>query len=302
MVALGILVLIGVVFWIFRPQKKAAPLAELVNTAPMALSSRHCFFCGERLSHGSNKYLGRYLDFENVLKGQVAGYLFPFCEEHDPLYLKSPLSPALEQLLSEGRRAMEPHERSRSAQEGVSRDTYVLAGQSLGQFAGSSLAGAAFGLVGALVASMKNAPESVQEIFTKNQDLLLRINLVEFEILQGTPHFMELGDSAFRPLQTSVDATKNHLAARLELMRGLGEKPEYVEVIQRTQKAQAELDEIEREVTSALVGRRKARADRQEKDTRLVEGMKKLKIARMAGLITEESYQREAESLKREAG
>lgn len=302
MIVIGCFALIGIVFWIFRPQKKAAPLAELVTTAPTALSSRHCFFCGERLSHGSSKYLGRYLDFENVLKGQIAGYLFPFCEDHDPLQLKSPLPPALEQLLTEGRRAMDPHERSRSAQEAVSRDTYVLAGQSLGQFAGSSFAGAAFGLVGALVASMKNAPESVQEIFTKNQDLLLRINLVEFEILQGTPHLMELGDSAFRQLQTSIDATKNHLAARLELMRGLGDKPEYVEVIKRTQKAQAELEEIEREVKSALAGRRKARADRHEKDERLVEGMKKLKLARMAGLITEESYQLEAEALKREAG
>ncbi|MBX2989149.1 MAG: hypothetical protein KF802_14760 [Bdellovibrionaceae bacterium] len=302
MVVLAILVLIGVVFWIFRPQKKTAPLNELVKTAPAKLSSRHCFFCGDRLSHGSSKYLGRYLDFENVLKGQISGYLFPFCEEHDPLHLKSPLPPALEQLLSEGRRAMDPHERSRSAQEDVSRDTYVLAGQSLGQFAGSPLAGAAFGLVGALVASMKNAPESVQEIFTKNQDLLLRINLVEFEVLRGTPHFMELGDSAFRPLQTSIDAVKKHLTARLELIRGLGDKPEYMDVIQRTQAAQAEISEVERELKSALENRQKARVDRQEKDTRLVEGMKKLKLARMTGVITEESYQREAEALKRETG
>ncbi len=302
-VAILILLMGGVLIWLFRPQKKRESLESLLKSSPKVFSARHCVFCGEKLSLKSNKYLERYLDFSNIFKGQIASYIYPFCEHHDPIQLKSPLPEYLEKVLSQGRLAILPHEESRSSQASVTSEAYVLAGQSVGQFAGNMWTATGFALAGALVAHLKNAPEKVQEIYTKNQDLLLRINLIEFEFLRKSPDFLKMDESVFKPLKFSIDSAKNHLKVRLELMEGLGDTPEYLTVIQNTLAAQKELAAIESAFHQVLHERKNINAKMIASDDRLINGLNKLKQARMAGLISEESYQREVEALKKkEAG
>jgi hypothetical protein len=318
-------VFIAVISLFPRLRGDSTPFPELLKSAPHALSSKDCFFCGHRLSMRSNRNLQRYVSLSptDLLTGHMTGYLFPFCHDHDPLQLASPLPPGLFEILANGRYAVQPYEDTRSKNAKTTGRAFARAGTRVGVFSGHLLAGAGLAAAGAIVAHLTNAPEEIQEVFSKNQDLLLQINLVEFDRLRKSHRFVELKASAFSPLKKSIAAVESHLHARIKLIRGLDQRTEYVQVIQDSQDALKELEEIKERVRSVLEERDGAFHAREDlakeakrakdaveakeskeakaREQQLVEGLTKLKQAHMAGLLTDEIYHREAEDLKRKA-
>lgn len=299
---LMILLVVVVVRGLTRKKKPEATLVELASRAPQELSARHCFFCGSRLSMADSKNLEGYLDFSGLLGGlPVSGYLYPFCREHDPLTLASPLPPLLAQILADGRKAAMPHEDTRTKREKVARESAVMTGQAIGQLTSGMWGGVALGLAGALFASLQNAPEKILVYYQKNQDLLLRVNLIEFELLAKSARMRDLPEEAFSPLLHSLQATRTHLETRAGLLHELGAKSEYIEALTKTMAAQEELNLLEKRVKSRLAESEHRRTIEDQKMKDLTAGLEKLKLARMAGILSEENYEREAEELRRKA-
>lgn len=296
--------ILGFIAWtVLVPDAKSQiPLETLLKSAPATCSSTECFFCGAKLSHDSNKYLGRYLNFSagSLLSGSISGYMFPFCKTHDPLQLKSPLSQNVEDQLNSARQAIAPFEQNRRDEQKKTSELYNLTGQSVARFAGGDLVTmAGLGLAGIFISSLQNAPEKIQEYYSHNQDLLLRINLHEFEVLKNSEGFLHMSESAFKPLKISLEKTKEHLKMRLDLFKDLGLNVESANLATQISEALEAVKTIEREVSFALADRSKSIAEAKARDERLVQGLTKLHQARMVGLITEDQYQTQSEELKK---
>ena len=279
------------------------PLETLAATSEIVIDRKGCIFCGNR-GGGSAQYLQRYIrfDMKSLSNFGFQGYMFPFCEHHDPIRLPSPFSPSLQKILDQGRESFAPKEHQRLANQSSDSKTNLLTGQFVGQMLGGVLGGAVAGAVGMIIAKTKNSAEGLQQYYARQGDLLLRINVIQFQLVEKSGRISQLSPSTFDPLFQVLDETESHLKDRLELLSRITTSEEIKLSESAARGGLLELSELKikakKSIEQVTVAIQKSKALEEQFLQKLVD----LKSAVDAGLISQESYVAQEAELKRRAG